>query len=187
MQRATAKKSGLVEFIVAAPQESEPRFRVAIHGQGCGQVSATRAHESARERERAVRLISLPKRGPCAYQRVRAHAATAEDGEGRWKQRRSTAPATSDCAATGPGAKSGAPAEYRRRLCFGKVVALRRPRSGPVASRALVHMATLLPNPSLERRPREACHPWAAQASRRLHYPARPKSGPPHGSPQLER
>jgi hypothetical protein len=43
------------------------------------------------------------------------------------------------------------------------------------------------PNPSLERRPREACHPWAAQAGRRLHYPARPKGGPLRGSPQLER
>ena len=45
----------------------------------------------------------------------------------------------------------------------------------------------VMPNPSLERRPREAGRPWAAQGSRRLHCPARPKGAPPHGSPQLER
>jgi hypothetical protein len=46
---------------------------------------------------------------------------------------------------------------------------------------------SLTPNPSLERRPREAGRPWAAQGSRKLHCPARPKGAPPRGSPQLER
>jgi hypothetical protein len=44
-----------------------------------------------------------------------------------------------------------------------------------------------MPNPSLERRPREALHPGAAQGSRRLHCPARPQGETPRGSPQLER
>jgi hypothetical protein len=42
-------------------------------------------------------------------------------------------------------------------------------------------------NPSLERRPREAWRPCAAQASRELHFPARRKGAMPRGSPQLER
>jgi hypothetical protein len=45
----------------------------------------------------------------------------------------------------------------------------------------------VLPNPSLNTRPREAWRPCAAQGSRKLHCPARPKGGPPRGSPQLER
>jgi hypothetical protein len=61
------------------------------------------------------------------------------------------------------------------------------PWEGRMQSTVAVASPRVRPNPSLERRPREACHPWAAQASRRLHYPARPKGGPPHGSPQLER
>ena len=101
-------------------------------------------------------LAQPPECWPCACQPARAHGATAEDGEGWWKQRRSTAPATSACASPRQGLKPGAPAEYRRRLCFGKVVALRRPLSGLVAGRAIARVATLLPNPSLERRPREA-------------------------------
>jgi hypothetical protein len=47
--------------------------------------------------------------------------------------------------------------------------------------------AALRPNPSLERRPHEACRPWAAQGSRGLHCPARPKGGTLRGAPQLER
>jgi hypothetical protein len=54
-------------------------------------------------------------------------------------------------------------------------------------SQLTVRVATLLPNPSLERRPHEAWRPWAAQGSRRLHCPARPKGATPRGSPQLER
>ena len=46
---------------------------------------------------------------------------------------------------------------------------------------------TVRPNPSLERRPREAGRPGAAQGSRELHCPARRQVTPPHGSPQLER
>ena len=42
--------------------------------------------------------------------------------------------------------------------------------------------STLLSNPSLNTRPREACRPCAAQVSRRLHCPARRKGATPHGS-----
>jgi hypothetical protein len=48
-------------------------------------------------------------------------------------------------------------------------------------------LPALRPNPSLERRPHEACHLGAAQGSRRLHCPARRQGGTPRGSPQLER
>jgi hypothetical protein len=59
------------------------------------------ARTSQLEREQATCLLNLPECRPCACQPARAHGATAEDGEGRWKQRRSTAPATSACAAPG--------------------------------------------------------------------------------------
>jgi hypothetical protein len=47
--------------------------------------------------------------------------------------------------------------------------------------------SAVLPNPSLNTRPREACHLGAAQGSRRLHCPARRQGVTPRGSPQLER
>jgi hypothetical protein len=179
-------KSGFVEFMVAALKESVPRFRVAMHEQGRYQVNSTRAHESARERTshvlaqpagvQAMCLSACPRSWGNSRRRRRSVEAAAEYRPCYERLRRPR-----------QGSKPGAPAEYRRRLCFGKVVALRRPLSGLLASRAIAHVATLLPNPSLERRPREAGRPWAAQGSRKLHCPARPKGAPPHGSPQLER
>jgi hypothetical protein len=47
--------------------------------------------------------------------------------------------------------------------------------------------ARLRPNPSLERRPHEAGHPWPAAGSRRLHCRLPAKGGLPRGSPQLAR
>ena len=44
----------------------------------------------------------------------------------------------------------------------------------------------LLPNPSLERRPREAGHPWPAAGSQ-AHFRLPAKGVLPHGSAQLER
>ena len=87
----------------------------------------------------------------------------------------------------GPDPKPGAPAEYRRRSWSGKGWALRRLAQGFLVSQPTAHVATLRPNPSLERRPHEACYLCAAQGSRRLHCPARRKGSPPRGSPQLER
>ena len=59
------------------------------------------------------------------------------------------------------------------------------PTSG--VAQASRELNAVLPNPSLERRPHEAGRPWAAQGSRKLHCPTRPKGTPPRGSPQLER
>jgi hypothetical protein len=92
--------------------------------------------------------------------------------------------------AHGPGRSSrrleGVPRHHLRRGA-GSTCSMAAGTTGFLAGWASALTGAALPNPSLERRPREACHPWAAQASRRLHYPARPKGGPPLGSPQLER
>jgi hypothetical protein len=92
--------------------------------------------------------------------------------------------------AQGPGQASRR-LKYVPRHCLrrgaGSTCSIPAGTTGFLAGWASVLTGTALPNPSLEKRPREACHPWAAQASRRLHYPARPKGGPPLGSPQLER
>jgi len=84
-------------------------------------------------------------------------------------------------------AEPDAPAEYRRRLWSGNVCTLGWPARGLKRSQPTVRVATLLPNPSLERRPTEAGHPSAAQGSRKLHCPARRKGALPRRSPQLER
>jgi len=60
------------------------------------------------------------------------------------------------------------------------------PEAAFVVGAAMLNRA-LTPNPSLERRPHEACHLGAAQGSRRLHCPARRQGVTPRGSPQLER
>jgi hypothetical protein len=77
-----------------------------------------------------------------------------------------------------------ATAEYRP--CWSGILA---PAAGVQAKvrQARLAAATLRPNPSLERRPHEACHPWAAQGSRRLHCPAPRQGATPRGAPQLER
>ena len=111
----------------------------------------------------------------------------------------------SQCAALRRPAKPGsvaAPAEYRP--CYwrphasgGRIHGMRA--SAPQLQRLHVEQPSqwqvrgrlaagaVPPNPSLERRPHEAGRPWAAQGSRRLHCPTRPKGAPPRGSPQLER
>jgi hypothetical protein len=76
---------------------------------------------------------------------------------------------------------------HRHRRGAGRTCSMPPGTTGSLAGWTSVLTGAALPNPSLERRPREACHPWAAQGSRVLHCPARPKGGPPHGSPQLER
>jgi hypothetical protein len=76
---------------------------------------------------------------------------------------------------------------HRLRRGAGSTCSMPPETTGTSAGWPQCSLGAALPNPSLERRPREACHPWAAQASRRLHYPARPKGSTPHGSPQLER
>jgi len=86
-----------------------------------------------------------------------AHGAGAgQDSKDRWKQPRSTAPAARQ-QRYGGRANAGAPAEYRRRLWSGTVRALRGPARGFQVSHPTAHVATLLPNPSLKRRPSAAC------------------------------
>jgi hypothetical protein len=191
-RRAPARRDQYLNERRATSSDPPPQVRA-----GCGRKDAASPSTEPRLRDWSKSAPSPPTGADRAQfenstpvasrDELLANRARSKDSEGRWKQRRGTAPARYASRYGARSAEPDAPAEYRRRLWSGNVCALGWPARGLKIGQLTVRVATLLPNPSLERRPREACRPWAAQGSRRLHCPARPKGGPPRGSPQLER